>query len=319
MSTQLSGGNGTISALTHQAAKAEVTADQVTLEKTVEEFLRLTGVKQQQTIAMLHNGVTRSTAATEAWPMTPPDAIVRVLDLREAAQRAQQEGNAKYSELTQAARTSGHPEKYQKESAPELRDAYVALLLIQREAQDLYRRIVTGGQARLGTATQLNFEKTAFENARDYHRKSASRLLWAVVIAALLACMALVYLFYLAEQRNDYQTPGLIIAITGRAAFVLLAGWIVTFLARLHSSHAQQAVFYQDRLAGIDAARNLIEYADTDGRQDMIKQLVQAYTTLERNAFVATTKATSRGLVTRKDLKVVTDLVKAVRDPAVPK
>lgn len=132
--------------------------------------------------------------------------------------------------------------------------------------------------------------KAEFEAGRDHHRDQARQLLWVMgclLLAGFVAVYALLF-----HQNGDWTALAganwvrAALVIVGR--FTVLGGiaWLLVFLGKLHSQHSQQAVTYQDRLAGLDAASLVLHYgANLKVREEMLGRFVEAYISGDANAF----------------------------------
>lgn len=283
------------------------------LDEAIRRFAEAPGVQQNQQLGRLVQLTSQLATQVQQSPTLPVEALSRVSAIIDGANKVNQEAQKKFNDMVSAAGGPNSSHKYLTEPIEELSGKYGIVLNLYREAQELYKQVVTGGQVALAAETQLNIEKAEFEAARKRHDNMSIVLLLLLGLAVVASGAGLYQLVINAESTN-LPPMALLLALTGRIAFVLLAGWIITFLGRLHASHVQQAIFYQDRLAGISAARNLIPFADLGSRQEMVKQLATAYISLERNAFVSAAKKT-KGLVRRKDVKQIVELVKIVKEP----
>ena len=77
----------------------------------------------------------------------------------------------------------------------------------------------------------------------------------------------------------------LALLLGGRLSAVLLAGWALLFVGRLSQRHARQAVIYQDRLSGMGPAAILLQHGKAAERSNVISSMVEAYLTLNHDAF----------------------------------
>ena len=183
-------------------------------------------------------------------------------------------------------------------------------------AAALYKEAIAGRSlAEAGVAT-VEVNRTEFESARNYHRQQARRLYWATLIGAGLFLCAVWIVFgnhatpaWLGDlvknappepapstENASESVPVWILAFLlfgGRLSVLLGAGWLVVFFGRLHSRHAQQAISYQDRVAGLDAAKMIIHYGSPAGREETLRRMVSTYLALDDNAFKDEEKATN--------------------------
>lgn len=130
-----------------------------------------------------------------------------------------------------------------------------------------------------------------FQAGLRHHRIYAAWLL--VVMLVLLAALAgAVKLLIVDDLRSppwvDESTHWIetAVLVLGRFTVVWGLGWLLVFVGKLQGQHSQQAVTYQDRLAGIDAAALVLHYGtDSKVREEMLGRFVEAYISGDANAF----------------------------------
>ena len=154
----------------------------------------------------------------------------------------------------------------------------------------LYLEVTSESTIEAEGRAAFEVNKAEFEAGRDHHRTEA-RILLATMGILLAGGLGALYLL-LFHNNADWTTlaeakwPRAALVIIGR--FTVLAGmaWLLVFLGRLHSQHSQQAVTYQDRLAGLDAAALVLHYgANLKVREEMLGRFVEAYISGDANAF----------------------------------
>ena len=93
-------------------------------------------------------------------------------------------------------------------------------------------------------------------------------------------------------------------------------GWAATFLGRMQSRHAHQAVLYQNKLVAVDTADYIIRVASGPTREKLLADMVTALLSNERSAFVS--DPTPRSKVPFDEIrKTVDTFAAAAKPPAV--
>ncbi|WP_437709702.1 hypothetical protein WMF45_34635 [Sorangium sp. So ce448] len=186
-----------------------------------------------------------------------------------------------------------------------------------RHANALHKEATAGRSlAEAGVAT-VEVNRGEFEKAREYHRGQAG---WAIVVLALgtaYAGLVVIWIFgdvaHLSGQQFDSGVgtiASLALLLSGRFSVLLGIGYLLVFAGKLHSRHSQQAVLYQDRLAGLDAAKMIIHYGSTSVREEILKRMTTTYLSLDTNAFQPP-PVVRHGLFTTRD---VTRIARATSD-----
>lgn len=132
---------------------------------------------------------------------------------------------------------------------------------------------------------QVSTDVEQFERARDYHRKRSDMYLALLLVVAAGGCWVVYSLFFGQNGVGATGWLGAAVLIGGRVALLLLVGWLIKFLGELQSRHAQQAVTYQDRVAGLGAARVIIEQGLRESREGVLRAMTASYLSLDANAF----------------------------------
>lgn len=109
---------------------------------------------------------------------------------------------------------------------------------------------------------------------------------------------------------------------TGRLALLVLAGFALKYLWKLHTVHAEQSVIYRDRLAALGIAESLLKATpELEQRREMLKSLTNVYLDFDESAFGKHRKDTEhiedQGSVDGqiKRLSKVTEAVASLLDP----
>ena len=157
-----------------------------------------------------------------------------------------------------------------------------------------------------------DLDKKDLTAARDYHRKLAFINLCATLVLALGVGGAIVTLLFV-----DTGASHLWIAVSGRVTLAVGGAWLVGYLARLQSRHSQQAVLYQDRLAGWDPANALLYYGSTEERGTVMRQMTKTYLNPGANAFKPWKKEPMQpGIISDK---MAGKLIKSLSEKAIAK
>lgn len=77
----------------------------------------------------------------------------------------------------------------------------------------------------------------------------------------------------------------ILMVLGGRLSIIAGGAWVIGFLGKLHSRHSQQAVSYQDRLAGMDVIRMILQHGSHDTSNATLRRMTDFYLTQEDNAF----------------------------------
>lgn len=161
--------------------------------------------------------------------------------------------------------------------------------------------------AAVGEAVDSNRQQ--FIAALAHHQSEARKLFW-FMLASSTAFAGLVVLSFLMLPSTAIASDGktdwahVLVVLGGRLSIILGAAWLVAFVGKLHSRHSQQAVSYQDRLAGIDVIGMMLQHGTQTTRDVTLKRMTEFYLTQEDNAFRdpptrdATLKDVSRLLTT---------------------
>jgi hypothetical protein len=159
-------------------------------------------------------------------------------------------------------------------------------------------------------------DTTEFKNALKYHkRQSIIHLVLLLVVTITAVCM--IYKLFgfhnslftseikeLLQTENTYKATLIMILIQlgGKLTLIFAFGWLIQFLGGLHSKHSQQAVIYQDRLAGLTTAELIITAGRTSTREQILKEMANTYLSDKENAFKPKEKPKTEEPTTKKDL-----------------
>jgi hypothetical protein len=158
------------------------------------------------------------------------------------------------------------------------------------QAETLWKELET--RRRLADALKSDFESKSqsFKDAEGFHRDEARRLMWIIGLAAVTSGIAIGCAFFL--RLDTSQIPSgiglerLVLILGGRVALLLLVAWTIQFLGRLHRTHSEQAVIYQDRRAALGIIQSMINTtSDTKQRRELIRLLAEGYLNFEQSAF----------------------------------
>lgn len=140
-------------------------------------------------------------------------------------------------------------------------------------------------------------DKSEFEKARNFHRSQANKILILLGFILVFSLFIILYIFNYIKwlpinniviQNNIPNNSDLyhyIVQFGGKISILFGLGWLMKFLGSLHSSHAEQAVSYQDRLAGISVSELIITSGRSTVREKILLEMADTYLTLKQNAF----------------------------------
>ncbi len=248
----------------------------------------------------------------------------RWTELHEGQQRMLQRRSALQNEINGGVTSQRHVELLEQiasvqaelervEQRKQAPDAQLTTLQLEADAlMDRASRLAkeSGAAATLEAkgAEVFEVERREFGAGRDFHRGQASSMLVWVGVVALAIVGVVAEGLWRASDMKDWHVMAL--AFGWRFVLLVLGGSLITFLGRLYSQHSQQAVSYQDRLAGIDAAALVLHYgADSASRENLLNRFVETYISGEGNAFRPRTEAQSK---TQSKTDGVAEAVKAV-------
>jgi hypothetical protein len=159
-------------------------------------------------------------------------------------------------------------------------------------------------------------DTTEFKNALKYH-KAQSIIHLILLFAVTITAVCLVYTLFgfhnslfapeikaLLQTDNTYKATLIMILIQlgGKLTLIFAFGWLIQFLGGLHSKHSQQAVIYQDRLAGLTTAELIITAGRTSTREQILKEMAETYLSDKENAFKPKEKPKPDDTASKKDL-----------------
>jgi hypothetical protein len=169
--------------------------------------------------------------------------------------------------------------------------------------------------------------------ALKHHQKQASNFFWATCLGALAFVVFVLVSFVSPPQCvaslgsplvassnvNGVDWPHVLVVLGGRLSIIIGAGWLVVFLGKLHARHSQQAVSYQDRLAGLDVIGMMLQHGTQATREKTLERMTSFYLTQDDNAFrdPPTREPSLRDVerLLRTITKPVGEAVKAVAGP----
>lgn len=117
-----------------------------------------------------------------------------------------------------------------------------------------------------------------------------------MIVVGAIICV-LIYVLFVAVKptapETNPNTPQTLIIIeqlvpiaTGRLALLILAGFALKYLWKLHTVHAEQSVIYRDRLAALGIAESLLKATpELEQRREMLKSLTSVYLDFDESAF----------------------------------
>ncbi|WP_147468418.1 hypothetical protein [Corallococcus interemptor] len=173
-------------------------------------------------------------------------------------------------------------------------------------------------------------KSASFQEAASFHRRQATGML--VSMAIIISAIALgIYKLFIqwpalptpSSTGSHAQIPvdQIALLVTGRIAFLFLAGWALKYVADLHRSHAEQAVIYRDRNAALGIAEAMLAASPGDEQQrELLKMLADGYLNFEQSAFRRHHKLETKEPAIDVQIKRLKDAVDAVRpllDPVV--
>jgi hypothetical protein len=165
----------------------------------------------------------------------------------------------------------------------------------------------------------VSVNREEFARGRDYHRRHALGLLIGMVLLAGAGAAGVIWLFGAwpapgasasADHTEAWIHLGLVLG--GRFSVLVGLGWLLVFVGRMHSRHAQQAVSYQERLAGLDAAKMVIHHGTGKVREHLLLHLTSTYLSMEGNAF-RERRPRARARFSLRELRTVTRAIADVR------
>lgn len=136
-----------------------------------------------------------------------------------------------------------------------------------------------------GTVAALADSEDKFKKARDHHRNAA---FWSqlAIFGIGVASVALGAFAYTADPSTTlFQLIG---RGGSKLGLIVVAGWLLVHFSRSAARHNQQAVTYEDKLAGLQSADRLLPYSNDEGRKEILETILSTYVAVERNAFVDT-------------------------------
>ncbi|WP_147443293.1 hypothetical protein [Corallococcus sp. AB011P] len=163
----------------------------------------------------------------------------------------------------------------------------------------------------------------SFLEAANFHQNQASWMLVSMAIIALTLITGIYILFIHwpalptpPSAGSAYRIPidQIVLLVTGRIAFLLLAGWALKYVAELHRSHAEQAVIYRDRKAALGIAEAMLAASPGDDQQrELLRMLADGYLNFEQSAFRRHHSAATKEPAIDVQIKRLKDAVEAVR------
>lgn len=194
------------------------------------------------------------------------------------------------------------------------KESFAELNAIFDRATDLLAFLETKLQLRDAIRTDFLKKAKDFSDAQSFHRRQAGLMLWVLSAVGLAAVVAIYVLFFingrpqdsgasagplvLGATREVVQNPvpaapnmvqtieHIVVIATGRLAILLLIGWAFKYAGDLHRTHAEQSVMYQDRLAALGVAQNMLNATDVpEERHKVLSTLATGYLDFEQSAF----------------------------------
>lgn len=168
----------------------------------------------------------------------------------------------------------------------------------------------------------------SFLEAATFHRGQAGWMLASMVVV-VLAVTGGIYMLFLrwpaaptplsSGSPSQFGVDQIVLFVTGRIAFLVLAGWALKYFADLHRAHAEQAVIYRDRKAALGIAEAILA-ASTGAEQqrELLKMLADGYLNFEQSAFRRHSKHDAKEFgidVQLRRLKEAVEAVKPLLDP----
>lgn len=165
-------------------------------------------------------------------------------------------------------------------------------------ARTLYQEAISSQSLAVAGAATIDVNRDEFKQGRDYHRNQA---IWMLILLGLATAAASTAVYFLFVEfpthlpvNGEHPVPtsdasrlwleGALL-LGGRFSVLLGIGWLLVYIGTMHARHAQQAIWYQDRLAGLDAAKMVLHYGSLPARENLLNQLVTTYLSAETNAF----------------------------------
>lgn len=160
---------------------------------------------------------------------------------------------------------------------------------VYEEIERLYKRVTSTDTLAEKGIEAAESQTACFESAITYHLAMVRLLLGAMVAVAIGALAAIYYLFFhhAASPFPPGLDPWLQVAhlVGGRLSALAAFSWMFAFLGRLQAKHAQQAVAYRDRIAGLETFHTIVRYTSPGRVEDMVAHMTAQYLTFESNAF----------------------------------
>ncbi len=159
-------------------------------------------------------------------------------------------------------------------------------------------------------------DTTEFKSALKYH-KTQSFINLALLLLVTVTAVCSVYKLFgfhnplltaeikeLLKEDNTYKATVIMILIQlgGKLTLIIAFGWLIQFLGGLHSKHSQQAIIYQDRLAGLTTAELIITAGRTSTREQILKEMADTYLSDKENSFKPKEKQRHEETASKKDL-----------------
>lgn len=185
-------------------------------------------------------------------------------------------------------------------------------------AKDLFDEVTAGESLKAAGIEATKIEKKEFTDARNHHRDQQRYFAYALALVALIGAGLLgVSAWHLPTvvEGQDRWMP-LLLHLGSRLSALVAIGWLASFLGRMQSRHAHQAVLYQNKLVAVDTADYIIRVASGPTRERLLADMVTALLSNERSAFVS--DPVPRGRIPFDELRKTVDTFSAaVRPPSV--
>lgn len=161
------------------------------------------------------------------------------------------------------------------------------------ESSSLHRTVQEESEFARKAHEQVQVDREEFGKARTYHRV-LSYVALALVAGMLVLAGYAINFFFGAQSQTPVagatsdpidRIAHIALLFGGRIAIIVGLFWSLGFLFRLHSSHAAQAVSYEDRMAGLGAVEMILQSGRRESREQVVLRMSETYLSLKENAF----------------------------------
>ncbi|MFA9214255.1 MAG: hypothetical protein ACEQSR_10480 [Candidatus Methylacidiphilales bacterium] len=179
-------------------------------------------------------------------------------------------------------------------------DLELEIIELFDKISDLYREATTQNIVSNRVSSLTKNDSSEFKASLQYHKKQSLMFLWVLGLLTLISILVVFCIFTfdnnklfpknftdLIKDDDSYKTLIilLLIQLGGKITIIFGLGWLIKFVGTLHSKHSQQAIIYQDRIAGLSTAELIITSSRTSIRDLVLKQMSETYLSDKENSF----------------------------------